>query len=352
MTSDVVRDQLRVVVVGVGRFGALHVRAWQEAGAQVVGIVDRDVARLSEISAAYAVPVTGGDLADVLTTTRPDALIVVTDEASHADHVLTGLDAGCHIFVEKPLALTSHDASRIAEGAARAGRQVIAGQISRFGSAYVRMREAIQQGRIGQVCAMRLRRDFSRAWFESFGDRVHPAWESCIHDIDLAISMTGQPAVEVFAYASTATSDIGQSVITAVMRMADGSTATIESAWLVPDTAPGTLSGVLELSGSIIAEAEILGRTGTLRQRLLSDSLVEWTQAGATTPDLSLWPVEAGRIGGALGLEIAYARDVFLGRRPHDVIPLHEACWGVNAAEALVASLTSGKPTAVVQAAP
>ncbi|MDQ7909396.1 Gfo/Idh/MocA family oxidoreductase [Phytohabitans sp. ZYX-F-186] len=337
-----------VVVAGVGRFGALHARVWREAGARVVGLVDTDPGRLAEVAAAHRVAQTDRDLAALLARQPADAVVVASDEASHADLAVTALEAGSHAFVEKPLALSTVDAQRIADTAAARGRQVVAGHISRFAAPMARMRARIAGGAVGTLCVLRLRRDFSRAWYASFGDRVHPVWESCIHDIDLAISFTGRPVRRVVATRSAAAGEAAPSVVSALLEFDGGVIATIESAWLVPAGAPGTLDdGPLALDGAIVGEAEALGLGGVIKQRLVSDALVEWTGSGAQVPDLSLWPEEDGVVGGALRREVGYAVDVFTGRRAPDVMPLREACWGVATAEAIVSSLDTGDPVRV-----
>lgn len=338
-----------IVVAGVGRFGALHARVWREAGAEVVGLCDLDEERLRLLGHDLAVPAVGTDLSRLLDRVRPDAVVVASDEATHADLAVTALEAGCHVFVEKPLALSAADAWRVHEVSRAADRQVVAGHISRFAAPYGRMLQTLRAGRIGRLCALRLRRDFSREWFASFGSRVHPVWESCIHDIDLAVSFVGRPVQRVSAVQSAAAGDAAPSVVSALLQFDGGVVATVESAWLVPASAPQTLAGALELGGSIVAEAEVLGLEGVLRQRLVAESLVEWTSAGAFVPDLSLWPEEDGKVGGALQREVAYATQVFCGLRAPDRVPLDEVCWGVEAAEAVVASLASGAPVDVVR---
>jgi len=335
------------VVAGVGRFGALHVRVWRELGADVVGLCDVDEQRSRQVAADLGVEAVSVDLASLLPRVRPDVVVVVSDESTHADLALTALGAGCHVFVEKPLALSAADAWRISAAAGAAGREVVAGQISRFAAPYARMRQTLSEGRVGRLCALRLRRDFSRQWFLSFGYRVHPVWESCIHDIDLAVSFTGRPVRWVSAVAARAAEGEKPSVVSALLKFEGGVTATVESAWLVPDSAPRTVAGALALDGAIVAEAEVLGAEGILRQRLVADNLVEWTNAGAFVPDLSLWPEEDGTVGGALRQEVAYAIDVFLGRRAPDRVPLQEVCWGVEGAEAVVTSLATGSPVDV-----
>jgi predicted dehydrogenase len=331
-----------VIVAGVGRFGELHARAWAEAGASLVGLADPSPDRLAAVAQAYGVPHTATSLAELLAAVRADVVVIASDEASHAALAVTALEAGCHVFVEKPLALSTVDARRVAAVAAARDRQVVVGQISRFSAAVSRMRRRVDAGAIGELCAVRLRRDFSRSWFLSFGDRVHPVWESCIHDIDLAVAFAGAPVRTVSAVQSQAA---GPSVVSAHLTFTTGVIATIESAWLLPPAAPATLDdGPLALDGAIAAEAEVLGLDGVLKQRLISDALVEWTSAGVAAPDLGLWPEEDGAVGGALRREIAYALGVFTGTREPDVMPLEQACWGVEAAEAIVTSLRTGAP--------
>jgi hypothetical protein len=90
-----------------------------------------------------------------------------------------------------------------------------------------------------------------------------------------------------------------------------------------------------------------LGLEGVMRQSLVSGGLIEWTGAGASIPDLSLWPEEDGHIGGALRQEVDYAIDVFTGAREPDRVPLEEVCWGVSAAEAIIRSLDTRQPVNV-----
>ncbi len=343
---------LRVVVAGVGRFGALHARVWRELGADVVGLCDVDERRLGQVARDLVVEAVSVDLPSLLARVEADVVVVVSDESTHADLAVIALESGCHVFVEKPLALSSADAWRVFAAAGAAAREVVAGQISRFAAPYLRMRQTLLGGGVGRLCSLRLRRDFSRQWFLSFGDRVHPVWESCIHDIDLAVSFVGRPVQRVTAVAARVAEDEAPSVVSALLEFEGGVIATVESAWLVPDSAPRTLAGALALDGSIVAEAEVLGSEGILRQRLVADSLVEWTNTGAFVPDLSLWPEENGTVGGALRQEVAYAVGVFLGRRAPDCVPLQEVCWGVEAAEAVVASLAAGAPVDVPRRGP
>ena len=338
---------LEVLVVGVGRFGALLARVWSEAGARLVGLADTDSARLAEVGGWLGIDATYSEAGEALAHAQPDVVVIATDEDQHAPLTMAALEAGCHVFVEKPLAFHAAEARAIEQRAAEREREVVVGHISRFASPYQHIREAVDRGRVGELHTMRLCRDFSRAWYAAFGDRVHPAWESCIHDVDLAVFFARSPVERVFAQHAPAAGPAAPSVVSALLRFASGVTATIESAWMVPERAPQTLAGALELDGVIDGTATVIGSDGIIKQRLVNDGVVEWSDDGVRNPDLTLWPVEDGRIGGALRREVAHAAAVFSGERRSDVMPLQEAVWGVEATEALVRSLTEDRPVTV-----
>ncbi|MDR5700189.1 Gfo/Idh/MocA family protein [Agromyces aerolatus] len=339
---------LRIAIAGAGRFGSLHARAWHEAGAEIVAAVDIDGERAGALADVYGATRHGTDLGVVLEDAGVDAVVVASDEASHTRLTDTAIAHGSHVFVEKPFALSSAEAARSIRAAEAAGLQLIAGHISRFAQPYAYMREALDAGRLGELWSVRLRRDFTRSWLAAFGHRVHPAWESCIHDIDLAIFFTGERPESVYAL-QVIDGDSGfPASMTALLRFPSGRTVTIESAWSVPDRGPQSLAGALALDGTIAGAAELIGSRGTVTQRLINDALVEWNEQGVFAPDLSLWPERNGRVGGALREEIEHALAVFSGSIANTRMPHREALWSVGTAEAMIRSLESGQPEAVL----
>jgi predicted dehydrogenase len=336
-------DRLRVGVVGAGRFGALHLRTLADLPVEVVALCDPDAGRAAEVAGRYGVPRRHRSLDELLGSEDVELVDVVSDERSHAELVTMALEAGRHVFVEKPLALSSADADRLAALARDRGRVVVTGQISRFAAPYAHVRSVLDSGELGRVVGLRLCRDFSRDWFTSFGDRVHPVWESGIHDIDLAVWYAGARCARVRAVAQRLSGRRHPDTFTSIMEFDNGVVATVESAWLTPRGAPQTLKGALELDGTIDASADVLCERGTIKQRLISDGLAVWTDDGVIHPETTLWPTIHGRIGGALRDELAYTVEVVRGARAHDVIPLDQAVEGVRVAEAVERAAGTGE---------
>lgn len=334
---------VRIAVAGLGRFGTLHLRTFADMSVHVAAVCDPDPDRLHAVKEEFGVAHTYASLDELLAGETVDLVDVVTDEASHGQLVLHALDAGCHVFVEKPLTLDPEEAERILERARTARRTVLVGQISRFAAGYGNIKDALTAGELGSVVNLRFRRDFSRSWFPAFGSRVHPVWESGIHDIDLAVWFAGAPCQTVYAVARSVSGMPYPETLTAVLTFTNGVVATVESGWLIPDAAPQTLRGALELDGTIDATTEVLGAGGMARYRLAHDGLSVWTDQSVAHPEVTLWPTVGGRVGGALRDELSYTLDVVRGLRRNDLMPLQEAVEGVRIAAAVQAATAKGE---------
>jgi nucleoside-diphosphate-sugar epimerase/predicted dehydrogenase len=89
-----------------------------------------------------------------LLQTQPDVVHVLTPPSFHADNVLQALDAGCHVFVEKPLATNVADCDRILEKSSSVGRNVCVGHSLLRDPFIVRATELVRRGTIGSVVGM------------------------------------------------------------------------------------------------------------------------------------------------------------------------------------------------------
>src|SRR5689334_15348178 len=119
---------LRVGIVGAGHISAFHLAALERVpGVRVAAIADPDESRATAVASRHQIPIVCGDVGRMLTSTPLDVVHVLTPPANHADTALRALDAGCHAFVEKPLATSGDDCRAIARAAAAARRSVCVG---------------------------------------------------------------------------------------------------------------------------------------------------------------------------------------------------------------------------------
>jgi predicted dehydrogenase len=164
---------IKVAVVGAGGWGINHVRTFARArGAQLVAVADPSEAAVKRAAgfAPNARMMRGLD--EVLAAPDVDAVVLATPASAHAEHARLALAAGKHVFVEKPLALSTADAEEVVRAAERAGRTLMVGHIMLYHPVVDRMKAMIKAGELGWLLylyAVRvnlgtLRRDENALW--------------------------------------------------------------------------------------------------------------------------------------------------------------------------------------------
>ena len=128
---------IRVLIAGLGNMGLSHALAHHNhPNAEIVGLVNRSgQVDHPELSAypAYS------DFHAALAETRPDLVVVATYSDSHADFAIAAMNAGAHVFVEKPLATKVADAQQVVDTAIRTGRKLVVGYILRHHPSWMRL---------------------------------------------------------------------------------------------------------------------------------------------------------------------------------------------------------------------
>jgi predicted dehydrogenase len=253
------------------------------------------------------------------------------------------LEHGKAVFVEKPLATDGDEAEEVAKMARDTNLPVVVGNISRFDARYAVLHRELEAGSFGRVALVQAKRNFSKAWFAGFGSRVHPVFESMIHDLDLVLWYLPSPVRRVYAQAhSTSDGDGVPNTLVATLTAEDGALAVLQSTWLVPDAAPITLAGPpagpLDLWGTIDAQLEVVGTSQVGKVDLMADGLSLWDDSGVRTPDTGLWPEIHGRVSGALREELSHFLDCVRTRKQSPVVPPENGAVAVRLAEAIVRS--------------
>lgn len=128
---------IRVLIAGLGNMGLSHALAHHHhPDAQIVGLVNRSGTVDHPDLQGYPVFT---DFHTALADTNPDLAVIATYSDSHADYACAAMDAGAHVFVEKPLATTVADARRVVEKATEANRKLVVGYILRHHPSWMRL---------------------------------------------------------------------------------------------------------------------------------------------------------------------------------------------------------------------
>lgn len=144
-------DTVRLGVVGLGWFGGVLAESARSSGAaEVIACFARTEETRIAFAALHGCRAVA-DLDEMLADPEVDGVLVVTPHSTHTDIAVRAAEAGKHVFVEKPLALTVAETRRVGEAAAAAGVVLQVGQNRRRQPANRRIRSMIDGGELGTV---------------------------------------------------------------------------------------------------------------------------------------------------------------------------------------------------------
>ena len=186
MTSG---EAVRVGVWGVGVWGEKHARVYATLpGARFVGVHDRDRARARVVAESHGVAVF--DSPEALLA-ECEAVSVATPTLTHREAAERALGAGCHVLVEKPMAVTVEEADAMITAAQRHRRSLQVGQVERFNPALLAARPFIHAPKF--IEGHRL------AAFQPRSLDIDVVFDLMIHDIDAVLHITGRSPAQLSA---------------------------------------------------------------------------------------------------------------------------------------------------------
>lgn len=199
----VVRDRLRIGVVGTGYLGRLHARILTEMPeVEVLGFVEPDDRIAAEVESTLAIPriATIGELKGLV-----DCAVVATPTVTHYDVAAELLDAGCDVMIEKPITVAPDDAVRLVDAAVRGGRIIQVGHVERYNPAIAAIAPMLRGVRYFEAERLGI--------FSGRSLDIDVLLDLMIHDLNLVISLIGSEVTEVRA--------VGVPVLTAKVDMAN-----------------------------------------------------------------------------------------------------------------------------------
>ena len=156
MSADT-HTPVRLGLVGLGRIAlSQHLPALRRIpGLRVVALCDTDAQHLERAAALVPEAAHYGDYRLLLAHPDLEAVGVLTPPQAHAEVALAALDAGLHVLIEKPLAMSLDESEALVARAAGSSSKVVVGYNTRWHRLVRRARELVQAGAVGQVQAIR-----------------------------------------------------------------------------------------------------------------------------------------------------------------------------------------------------
>lgn len=251
-------DSLRYALIGCGRISPNHIEAARNTGLEMAAISDIVEQRMEEKAAAYGLDGVPryADYRQMLEKEKPQLVAVATESGKHAAIALDCIAAGCHVIIEKPIALSLDDADAIIDSAAKKGVMVCACHQNRFNKSIQKIREAMEQQRFGRMLhgAAHIRWNRGKPYYDQAPWRGTWAQDGgalmnqCIHNIDLLRWMMGNDITEVSAYTDNLAHPFieAEDLGLAIVRFANGAYGLIEG---TTNVFPNNLEETLYLFG-------------------------------------------------------------------------------------------------------
>jgi predicted dehydrogenase len=143
---------IKVAIVGCGQMGDVHlmlVNGMKDA--RVVGVADHDLERAKGLASRGKVELAVKDLETLLEKAKPDAVHILTPPFTHASLACTALQAGCHVFVEKPMAMTTQEARAMVASSADNKRILTVGHNHLFNPVVREAYRRVKEGYLGKL---------------------------------------------------------------------------------------------------------------------------------------------------------------------------------------------------------
>jgi predicted dehydrogenase len=225
------KRQIKVGVVGCGYWGPNLIRNLRQApDCHLKVICDASENRLAHMKRLYPDVATTRKYEEVLTDAELDAVVIATPVRFHYPMAKAALEAGKHVFIEKPIARTAAEAKELVELADSRGLVLMVGHTFLFSPAVRRMKEIIDAGDIGQIQYIAAR----RLNLGLFQKDINVAWDLAPHDISILLYLLEESPLSVSCQGASHVSRDIEDVTMMYLNFRKNRCAFIHNSWLDP----------------------------------------------------------------------------------------------------------------------
>jgi predicted dehydrogenase len=324
-------NTIHIGIVGLGSFARQHLQCLRQlSGIRIQAVCDIRQDVVDQL--AEELGCTGyTSLDEMLSKERLDVLDILLPEALHHGAVVAGLEAGIHIFVEKPLEIDLSKATEIVSLAAEKKLMLMVGHVTRFDPRYLEMKRQIVNDKLGRIRSIYARRSDLKRFYPIY-KRTPTIFVLGVHDIDQILWCLGELPIEVYARSSS--SDEGEDLVWAMLTFRNGTIAVIESNWLAPDAWPAPQDQMMLVNGD----------SGVLRMEAPDQAIRICTNEHVQLPSPFLLQEIHGQVQGPLMSELAHFIACIRDGVESTILPVEDALNVVRVADAIVRSCREGRP--------
>ena len=226
---------IKVAVIGCGYWGPNLVRNFiQIRESKVEYCCDLDKEKLKRIKSLYPDAKVTRNYQEVLNDPGVEAIAIATPISTHFGLAKEGLEAGKHVFVEKPLTHTSQEARKLIRLARKRGKVLMVGHTFLYTAAVNKLKELIDSGELGDVLYI----SSQRRNLGLFQDDINVVWDLGTHDISIILYLldgrVGERECQIVATGQSHFLSENEDVAFITLNFADKVVANLHLSWLDP----------------------------------------------------------------------------------------------------------------------
>ncbi len=218
---------IHIGVVGCGLWGRNIARNCARLNV-LRGVSDSDCQRAEEFATSFNCTATS--FAELCSDPHLDGIMIAASAESHEELAVQALQAGKHVFIEKPMALTLASATAIRNVARQAERQIMTGHLIRYHPAFQELQKQIADGAIGTIRHIQA----NRLAMGRIRNTESVLFDLCPHDLSLILALTGAPPVTVSCHGAAHITPDMPDFLSTGLGFASGITAAMHTSWLSP----------------------------------------------------------------------------------------------------------------------
>jgi predicted dehydrogenase len=220
-----------VAVVGLGYWGPNLVRVLHELpGVEVAAVCDLDERSLANVARRYPATTATTSFADVLSDRSIDGVLLATSVATHFDLARGALEAGKHVFVEKPMAASLAEAETLVALAEAQDKVLMPGHTFLYSPPVNAVRDLIQSGELGEIYFI----SSSRVNLGIHQSDVSVVWDLGPHDFSILRYWLDEAPVKASAVSRECIVPTLPDVAFVNLQYPSGTLAHVEFSWLAP----------------------------------------------------------------------------------------------------------------------
>ena len=217
----------RIGLIGCGMWGRNLARNLAALGA-LAAVADQHADRADAFAAEFGTD--SRSVEDLLTGDGIDGVVIASAAPTHADLACRALAHGRHTYVEKPFAMTLHEAETMAAAASAHSRQLMVGHLIRHHDAFCELQEQIVAGVIGDVRHVTANR-LAMGRIRNTESVIH---DLCPHDLSLILAIMGEAPTDLSCSGASHMTAGMPDMVSTFLRFDSGRSASMNTSWLCP----------------------------------------------------------------------------------------------------------------------